>query len=216
MRKEEGMQKYCTMCEANGSSTLETRCGDKTVRACMWQEVCEWREMCIAAKETCMWLEVCKWHEIRAVAKETCVWQEVCKWHEMCAVAKGDCKVMRVCEKHAFVEKDNMNKIEMKILKGQMKEPEPHKLCEPEQDPKVWREYDAMLSRSSEPKELCSQTEERNRNQRLINNPPAVPIFHPTHCNNTHQNRPNSGSEGEEHPAMERGRSKVGPVSKET
>eukprot|EP00957_Ditylum_brightwellii_P021724 1638788-Ditylum_brightwellii.AAC.1 len=66
------------------------------------------------------------------VAKETCIWWEVCKWHEMCAVAKEDCKVMRVYKKQAFVEKDNVNKIEMKMPRGQLKETEPHKLCEPE------------------------------------------------------------------------------------
>eukprot|EP00957_Ditylum_brightwellii_P203721 15335929-Ditylum_brightwellii.AAC.1 len=66
------------------------------------------------------------------VAKETCIWQEVCKWHDMCAAAKEDCTVMRVCEKQAFVEKDNMNKIEMKMPRGQPKETEPHELCDPE------------------------------------------------------------------------------------
>eukprot|EP00957_Ditylum_brightwellii_P186396 14192073-Ditylum_brightwellii.AAC.1 len=106
------MQKYCTMCEADGSNTLEARCDNEAVRTCVWQEVCKWRE-------------------IYPVAKETCVWQEICKWHEMHAAAKKDCKVMRVCEKQAFVGKNNMNKIEMEMQRGQLKETEPHKVCEP-------------------------------------------------------------------------------------
>eukprot|EP00957_Ditylum_brightwellii_P085317 6489190-Ditylum_brightwellii.AAC.1 len=74
------------------------------------------------------------------------------------------------------------------MVESEMKEPEPQELCEQEQHPKVRCKHIGMLSRSSEPKELRSQTEERKRNQRGINNPPVVPIFHPT---NTHQNRPN-------------------------
>eukprot|EP00957_Ditylum_brightwellii_P175021 13325230-Ditylum_brightwellii.AAC.1 len=44
---------------------------------------------------------------------------------------------------------------------------------------------------------------ERKRNQREISKHPAVVISHPTHHNNTHQDGPNSGSEGEECPEME-------------
>eukprot|EP00957_Ditylum_brightwellii_P059118 4485584-Ditylum_brightwellii.AAC.2 len=51
MCKDEGMQKYCTMCEANVSSTTEGRCGNKAVRVCMWQGVCKWREMHAVAKK---------------------------------------------------------------------------------------------------------------------------------------------------------------------
>eukprot|EP00957_Ditylum_brightwellii_P140409 10698279-Ditylum_brightwellii.AAC.1 len=177
------MKKYCTMCEADSSSTLEARHGNKAVRAC--------------------------------------VWQEVYKWCEKCAAAKEDCKVMRVCEKQAFVKKNNMNKIEMNMPKEQLKETEPHKLCEPakhqgictpeshklcepEQHAEVWCKYDSKL------KELYSQTEKRKRNKKGIKNLPAVPISHPTHHNTTHQNGPNSGSKGEECSEMERGRSKVG------
>eukprot|EP00957_Ditylum_brightwellii_P118741 9056306-Ditylum_brightwellii.AAC.1 len=54
---------------------------------------------------------------------------------------------------------------------------------------------------------------ERKRHQRGNNNPPEVPISHPTHHNNTYQNRPNSGSEEEECPVMVHGRSTVEPKS---
>eukprot|EP00957_Ditylum_brightwellii_P031908 2419284-Ditylum_brightwellii.AAC.1 len=56
----------------------------------------------------------------------------------------------------------------------------------------------------------------RKRNQRGINEPPAVPISYPTHHNNTHQNGPNIGSKREVCPATEHGRSEVGPVPNET
>eukprot|EP00957_Ditylum_brightwellii_P104637 7973794-Ditylum_brightwellii.AAC.1 len=75
-----------------------------------------------------------------------------------------------------------------------------------------------MWSRSLKPKEqhmklrelMCRETSKgkRKRDQRGINKAPAVPISHPVHHNNTHQNRPNSGSKGEECPAAEHGRSK--------
>eukprot|EP00957_Ditylum_brightwellii_P023523 1775407-Ditylum_brightwellii.AAC.1 len=64
----------------------------------------------------------------------------------------------------------------------------------------------------------------RKRDQRGINKPPVVPIFHPHHHNikmqvckgdTLHQNRPNSGSKGEECLVMEHRRSKDGPVLKE-
>eukprot|EP00957_Ditylum_brightwellii_P032653 2475410-Ditylum_brightwellii.AAC.1 len=63
----------------------------------------------------------------------------------------------------------------------------------------------------AKPRELLHrkpQQEERKRDQRGINKPPAVPTSHPTHHNNTHQNGPNSGSKGEECPKMEHGSSK--------
>eukprot|EP00957_Ditylum_brightwellii_P188228 14328770-Ditylum_brightwellii.AAC.1 len=41
--------------QADGSSTPEARCGNKAVRAFVWQEVRKWCEMHAAAKETCMW-----------------------------------------------------------------------------------------------------------------------------------------------------------------
>eukprot|EP00957_Ditylum_brightwellii_P018999 1430115-Ditylum_brightwellii.AAC.1 len=70
----------------------------------------------------------------------------------------------------------------------------------------------------AKPKELLHrepQKGKRKKDQRGINKPPVVPISHPTHHNNTHQNGPNSGSEGEECPAMEHRRSKVGHMPKE-
>eukprot|EP00957_Ditylum_brightwellii_P163661 12460589-Ditylum_brightwellii.AAC.1 len=61
---------------------------------------------------------------------------------------------------------------------------------------------------------------ERKRNQKGINNLPAISISNPTHRNmeqqvlkvdNIPQNRPSSGYKGEECPAMEHMRSKVEP-----
>eukprot|EP00957_Ditylum_brightwellii_P109205 8330331-Ditylum_brightwellii.AAC.1 len=69
----------------------------------------------------------------------------------------------------------------------------------------------------AKPRELLHrelQKGERKRDQGGTNKPPAVPISHPTHHDITHQNGPNSGSEGEECPEMEHKRSKVGPVPK--
>mmetsp|Transcript_4204 Transcript_4204/g.5440 ORF Transcript_4204/g.5440 Transcript_4204/m.5440 type:complete len:330 (+) Transcript_4204:23-1012(+) len=60
------------------------------------------------------------------------------------------------------------------------------------------------------------QLEERKRDQRGINNLPAVPISHLNHPNTSTQIGPNSGSEGEECHAMEHRRSKVGPEQEES
>eukprot|EP00957_Ditylum_brightwellii_P177052 13487872-Ditylum_brightwellii.AAC.1 len=72
------------------------------------------------------------------------------------------------------------------------------------------------LSKSCEQTRQPNTTRKRKRDQREINKPPMVPIFHPTHHNNTHQNGPNSGSKGEICPATEHRRSKVGPMPNET
>eukprot|EP00957_Ditylum_brightwellii_P127110 9691315-Ditylum_brightwellii.AAC.1 len=114
--------------------------------------------------------------------------------HDLCEPVKHQ----KVCARETRVSEGDKNEMHV-----EMKEPEPHKLCEPamhqgictpelhnlcepEQYAKVWCKYDFK------PTELHSQTDERKRNQRGINNHPAVPISHPTHHDITHQNRPNS------------------------
>eukprot|EP00957_Ditylum_brightwellii_P128436 9795521-Ditylum_brightwellii.AAC.1 len=70
------------------------------------------------------------------------------------------------------------------------------------------------LCKSCEQTKQPNTTGKRKRDQKGINKPPAVPISHPTLHINTHQNKPNSGSKGEECPEMEHERSKVGLVPK--
>eukprot|EP00957_Ditylum_brightwellii_P125163 9541783-Ditylum_brightwellii.AAC.1 len=55
----------------------------------------------------------------------------------------------------------------------------------------------------------------RRGDQRGINKPSVVPTSHPTHHNITNPNRHNSGSKGEECPAMDHGRSKGAPGPKD-
>eukprot|EP00957_Ditylum_brightwellii_P120838 9216115-Ditylum_brightwellii.AAC.1 len=50
---------------------------------------------------------------------------------------------------------------------------------------------------------------ERKKNQSGINNPPEVPISHPTYHNNKCQNGPNMGSKGEECMVRKQERSQV-------
>eukprot|EP00957_Ditylum_brightwellii_P124844 9516516-Ditylum_brightwellii.AAC.1 len=69
--RKAGSQEGCKMCVVL-HSTSKARCDNNAARACGRQEVCKWREMCAAAKETCMWQEVHKWCETHIDTKEDC------------------------------------------------------------------------------------------------------------------------------------------------
>jgi len=188
-------------------------------RACVWQEDRKWRAAVNEQKN-------CKWRDMRAAANE----QKNCKWHDMRAAATSktetkqkkaprkeprantgseeeectmEVHVISHAEPNTYAQSAAEKKedlCEKRVSKGDGKERKRESGAKGEVTTHLrYQFFDYKINTT---KEILVSEGDMRRSR--------VPKG-----DTLHQNRPNSGSKGEECPATEHSRSKVGHVSKE-